>query len=107
MNLRQLLYLREVANNGLSISKAAQKLHTSQPGVSQQILALERELQVTIFVRDKNRLVDLTAQGKLVVARAQSALFDIEQIRGLARSATLVDSGDFIIATTHTQARYV
>ncbi|HYC46204.1 MAG TPA: LysR substrate-binding domain-containing protein [Burkholderiales bacterium] len=107
MNLRQLLYLREVAGNGLSISKAARRLHTSQPGVSQQILALERELQLTIFVRDRNRLVDLTPQGKLVVARAESALLDIEQIRVLARSAALVDSGHFVIATTHTQARYV
>lgn len=107
MNLRQLLYLREVANNGLSISKAAKKLHTSQPGVSQQILALERELRLTIFVREKNRLVGLTPHGKLVVARTESALLDIDYIREFARSTALADSGQLVIATTHTQARYV
>jgi LysR family cys regulon transcriptional activator len=107
MNLRQLVYLCEVAKNGLSISKAAVTLHTSQPGISQQILALERELQLTIFVRNKSRLVDLTAEGKLIVACAGSALADIDQIRVLARSATTVNSGHLVIATTHTQARYV
>lgn len=107
MNIRQLVYLREVANNGLSVSKAARKLHTSQPGVSQQILALERELEVEIFVREKNRLVGLTPNGKTIVARAQSALLDIEDIRELARSTVSADSGQFVIATTHTQARYV
>ena len=44
MNLQKLKYVCEVANNGLSVSKAARTLHTSQPGVSQQIRSLEREL---------------------------------------------------------------
>lgn len=107
MNLRQLVYLREVATNGFSVSRAAKRLHTSQPGISQQILALERELGLTIFVRERNRLINLTPDGKHVAARAESALLDIDHIREFAKSATLIDSGPFIIATTHTQARYV
>lgn len=69
MNLQQLRYLREVATNGLSISKAAIALNTSQPGISQQIIALERELGLPIFVRDKKRLVSLTKHGAEIVAR--------------------------------------
>jgi LysR family cys regulon transcriptional activator len=107
MNLRQMAYLCEVARNGLRISKAARTLHTSQPGVSQQILALERELQLTIFVRDRNHLVDLTPAGKLVVAHAEAALLEVDQMRTVARSVSTVDSGDLVIATTHTQARYI
>jgi LysR family cys regulon transcriptional activator len=107
MNLRQLAYLREVATNGYSVSAAAKRLHTSQPGISQQILALERELGMTIFVRERNRLVGLTKNGQEIVRRAGSALLDIEYIREFARSATVADSGPFVIATTHTQARYV
>ena len=44
MKLQQLRYLREVANQGLNLSKAAEILHTSQPGISKQIRLLENEL---------------------------------------------------------------
>ena len=41
MKLQQLRYLCEVANQGLNLSKAAETLHTSQPGISKQIRLLE------------------------------------------------------------------
>lgn len=107
MNLRQLTYIREVATNGFSVSKAARRLHTSQPGISQQILALEQELGMTIFRRERNRLVGLTNNGQQILARTQSALLDIDYIREFARAEKVTDSGPFVIATTHTQARYV
>ncbi|MCC6533037.1 MAG: LysR family transcriptional regulator [Burkholderiales bacterium] len=107
MNLRQLIYLREVASNGFSVSRAARRLHTSQPGLSQQILALERELGMTIFIRERNRLLGLTRDGEQIVARAGSALLDIDHIREYAKAATTLDARPFVIATTHTQARYV
>jgi LysR family cys regulon transcriptional activator len=107
MNIRQFRYLREVATNGFSVSEAAKRLHTSQPGISQQILALERELGLEIFVRKKNRLSDLTVVGKYIFKRVESALIEIEQIRDYAKSISQGDGGPFVIATTHTQARYV
>jgi LysR family cys regulon transcriptional activator len=107
MNLRQLRYLKEVATNGFSISKAAKTLHTSQPGVSQQIIALERELGITVFVRDSKRLVGLTPHGEEIVARAHAALLEIEAIAKFARSIAMTHGGELVIATTHTQARYV
>ncbi len=107
MNLRQLIYLREVATNGFSVSRAAKSLHTSQPGISQQILALERELGLTIFVREKNRLSALSEAGKYVLSRVQSIVLELDHIRDFAHSSRLDDSGSFVIGTTHTQARYV
>lgn len=107
MNLQQLRYVREVATNGLSISKAAIALNTSQPGISQQIIALERELGLPIFVRDKKRLVSLTKHGAEIVARAESALIDIDYIGKFANTVAKTDSGQLVIATSHTQARYV
>ena len=50
MKLHQLRYLAAVAQSGLNITAAAQKLHTSQPGISKQIQFLERELGVELFV---------------------------------------------------------
>jgi len=49
MKLQQLRYLCEVANQDLNLSRAAKKLHTSQPGISRQIQLLENELGVEIF----------------------------------------------------------
>ena len=37
MNLRQCRYIVEIAQNGLNISKVAEALHTSQPGISKQV----------------------------------------------------------------------
>jgi DNA-binding transcriptional LysR family regulator len=107
MNLQQLRYVREVAGNGLSVSKAAQALHTSQPGVSQQIRLLEAELGLTIFIRERNRLTGLTAHGEAIVARVNAALSDLDDVAAYARSLRSDGRRELTIITSHTQARYV
>ena len=49
MKLQQLRYLCETAHQNMNLSKAATKLHTSQPAISKQIQMLEEELGVDIF----------------------------------------------------------
>jgi LysR family transcriptional regulator, cys regulon transcriptional activator len=107
MNIQQLRYVREVAANGLSVSKAAKAMHTSQPGVSQQIRLLEEELGVTIFNRERNRLSGLTAHGKVILDRLNSALNDIDNVHAYARSLRPDNNQEITIITSHTQARYV
>ncbi|MCK7492537.1 MAG: LysR family transcriptional regulator [Comamonadaceae bacterium] len=63
MKLHQLRYLAAVAQTGLNITAAAEKLHTSQPGVSKQIKLLEDELGFQIFVRDGRNLSRVTPAG--------------------------------------------
>ena len=70
MKLHQLRYLAAVAQSGLNITAAAQKLHTSQPGVSKQIKLLEDELGFQIFVREGRNLTRITAAGQQVIERA-------------------------------------
>ena len=74
MKLQQLRYLVEVARRGLNVSEAAQALHTSQPGVSKQIRALEDELGVEVFERRGKRLTALTEPGKAVIEIAERVL---------------------------------
>lgn len=62
MDLKKLRCFIEVARLS-SFSKAAQVLYISQTAVSQQIAALEEELEVELFYRDK-RSVQLTSAGK-------------------------------------------
>src|SRR5207302_587618 len=71
MKLQQLRYLTEVVRRGLNVSEAADALHTSQPGVSKQIRALEDELGIQVFARHGKRLVSVTEPGKAVIAIAE------------------------------------
>lgn len=107
MNLQQLKYVREVAGNGLSVSRAAKSLHTSQPGVSQQIRLLEEELGVNIFTREKNRFSGLTAHGQVIVQRLSSALSEIDHVYAYSRALRTDGKNELTIITSHTQARYV
>ncbi len=107
MKLHQLRYLAAVAQNGLNITAAAQKLHTSQPGVSKQIKLLEDELGFQIFARDGRNLTHVTPAGEQVIERALRILREVQSIRGLSEEWRDETSGSLSLGTTHTQARYV
>jgi LysR family cys regulon transcriptional activator len=106
MKLQQLRYLVEVERQGLNLSVAAEKLHTSQPGISKQIKLLEDELGVEIFVRNGKRVTAVTPPGKAIVEIAQRILHEADNLRQAAQDFAEEDSGRLTIATTHTQARY-
>jgi LysR family cys regulon transcriptional activator len=107
MKLHQLRYLAAVVQNGLNITTAARKLHTSQPGVSKQLKLLEDELGFPLFERDGRNLTSVTAAGQQVVDRALRILEEVQNIRRLSSDLKDDKSGSLSIGTTHTQARYV
>ena len=85
IDIRHLRYFSAVAEE-LSISRAAQRLHMSQPPLSQQIQQLEDRLGVVLLLR-KKRGIELTAAGaalaaeaKLVIARLEQAVDTVQQI---------------------------
>jgi LysR family cys regulon transcriptional activator len=90
----------------LNVSEAAEILHTSQPGVSKQIRALEDELGVQVFVRHGKRLVEITEPGKAVIAIAERILAEANNLRRAGEEYANEKLGTLTIATTHTQARY-
>ncbi len=106
MNLQQLRYLLEIQKQQLNISKAATFLCTSQSGISKQIKLLEEELSVDLFVRHGRKLIAVTAAGKRVIALAKEVLNKVEDIKQTAEEFTNKQKS-IVIATTHTQARYV
>ena len=85
MELRHLRYFVTVAE-ALSYTKAAVKLHTSQPSLSRQIKDLEEELGVRLLNRTK-QLVTLTEEGRSFLADAKRLLTlaaeTIESVRRL------------------------
>ncbi|MGJ8670470.1 MAG: HTH-type transcriptional regulator CysB [Oceanococcus sp.] len=106
MKLRQLVYVREVARCNLNITTAAERLFTSQPGISKQIKQLEDELGVDIFARNGKHLAAITPAGQRILAYAERVLSDAENIQRVAQEYRAADRGHLSIATTHTQARY-
>ncbi|GAB1720424.1 MAG: transcriptional regulator, LysR family [Nitrosospira sp.] len=106
MKLQQLRYLCEVANQGLNLSKAAEMLHTSQPGISKQIRLLETELEVDVFVRNGKRVVNLTPPGRAILEIAERMLRDARNLKKIGQDYANEATGSLTIATTHTQARY-
>lgn len=107
MNIQQLRYLTEIVDQKLNLTKAAQALHTSQPGISRQIRLLEEELKVELLVRQGNRIAALTDVGERVLEIARRVLRDIENLRSVGADAANETQGHLVVATTHAHARYL
>jgi len=106
MKINQLRYLVEIVQQQHNISNAAKHLHTSQAGISKQILLLESELNMPLFVRKGKHLVELTQEGKQIYIEALIILDKVHSIKDIASDAHN-QLGLLTIATTHTQARYI
>jgi LysR family cys regulon transcriptional activator len=107
VTLKQLKYLVGIVDSGLNITSAAERLFTSQPGISKQLKQLEAELGVQLFTRKGKSLAAITPAGRDVIARARKILREADNIKSLASDLTAEQEGTLSIATTHTQARYV
>ncbi|KAB8312558.1 LysR family transcriptional regulator [Erwinia endophytica] len=69
-----------VLSEELHFGNAAQRLNIAQPALSQQLKALEQEVGMALFVRDK-RNVALTWEGEQLVAQASIALSHFARFR--------------------------
>ena len=67
MDFRQIRYFMEVATRE-HVTEAAHSLHVAQSSVSRQIVNLENELEVDLFIREGRR-VHLTPIGKIFFER--------------------------------------
>jgi DNA-binding transcriptional LysR family regulator len=95
MELRHLRYFVAVAED-LHFGRAANRLHTSQSSLSQQIRNLETELKVDLLRRVK-RHVELTPAGNRFLREARGILAAAERAAGLARETAREESRKIVI----------
>jgi DNA-binding transcriptional LysR family regulator len=87
MDLRLLRCFVAVAEER-HFGRAAKRLGLSQPAVSRIIRLLERQMEVSLLVRDRSRGVELTAAGRIVLGEGRhlvvryQAMVDEAQLSG-------------------------
>jgi len=100
MELRHLRYFIAVAEEG-RIVRAAERLGMQQPPLSQQIKALERELDVQLL-RRKARGVELTEAGRAFLDNARAMLAQYDHTFETTRRAARGEQGQICVGVTPT-----
>lgn len=104
--LKQLRAFCHAARTG-SISEAADKVFLSQPTVSLQIQALERELETVLFER-RGPKIRLTPEGKILFKLAQPLVEGMDKLHEtFIAQQGLLESGDLNIAAGESTILYV
>ncbi len=107
MNINYELYkiFYYVAIEG-SISKAAIKLHISQPAVTWQIKALENQLNITLFTRTKKGVL-LTEEGKVLFEYVKQGVENFTNGENMLTNIKNLDYGIISIGASTTVSKYV
>ncbi|WP_026911677.1 LysR family transcriptional regulator [Patulibacter minatonensis] len=95
MELRQLEYFVAVAEEA-SFTRAAERVHISQSGVSAQVRRLELELGIDLIDR-AGRTATVTSAGAAVLDHARSALASAAAVRGAADDVAGLVRGALVV----------
>ncbi|MDR2051105.1 MAG: LysR family transcriptional regulator [Deltaproteobacteria bacterium] len=93
MDLQKLKIIQQAADCGFNLTRTAQALHTSQPGISRQIRELEEELGMELFIRVGKRLIGMTPPGRDLLEISGRILAEVRNIQGLSARFGKSDTG--------------
>lgn len=104
--LKKLRAFCQVAKHG-SVTKAAEKLFASQPTISLQIQALEREMEVSLFERNGPQ-ISLTVEGKALYDLCEPMVQSIDHLHEtFSAHCGNLSTGDLTIAAGESTILYV
>lgn len=106
-SLHQIQAIVEIARGDFHVSKAAERLHTSQSAISKHLKSFENSLSAKVFVRSGKRLTGLTPEGRKILRYAERMLHDHDCIEKIGQEARTTEQGTLSLATTPTVARYL
>lgn len=97
MEIRLLKYFLMVAQEG-NVTKAAEKLHITQPTLSRQLIQLEEDLGTVLYTRGKRRIT-LTQAGMLLRRRAEEIVTLTEKTEQEIQDQSNLLSGEIFIGS--------
>ena len=92
MNIRQLEAFKTIMELG-NFTRAAEKLHLSQPAVSKLILLLERKCGFALFHRRRNGVIP-TAEGQMLHSEVERVFLSVDSVSARARAIRQFDYGE-------------
>ena len=107
LKLQTLRALHAVVESAFSVTRAAELLHTSQPGISRHLADAEEALGTPFFERRRNRLVGLTPAGAALMPLIDRTLRQLDSLPRVAQRFSSGEAGNLTVATSHTHARYL
>lgn len=96
---------RAVAREG-GFSRAAARLHRTQPAVSQAVRALEEDVGEPLLLR-LGRRVELTAAGEILLEQCERAFAALDEARERLLALRGLETGELVIGTSDTNACYL
>ncbi|MFI6035544.1 LysR family transcriptional regulator [Streptomyces sp. NPDC051315] len=103
VHVRDLRYFTAVAEE-LHFTRAAERLYVSQPALSKQIRALERQLGVELFRRDRHG-VALTAAGTALLPHARQVLDAWAQGTAVVERTRAAERGTLVVGMSTSPGR--
>ncbi len=102
MEIRVLRYFLETAREG-NMTRAAQRLFVSQPTMSKQLKALEKELGTKLFIRTNYNL-RLTEAGMLLRERAEDIISLVDKTEAEFKALEEVNSGEIYVGAPESES---
>src|SRR2546422_996910 len=88
-----------------SFTEAASKLYLTQPAISLQVKALEKELGEKLFER-VGRRISLTLAGEILSRRAEEIVGKVDEIRSVMGELSTLERGRFRLGASDTTSLY-
>ncbi len=105
MDIRSMENFLKIAELG-NITRAAEALHVAQPPLSRQLMALEEELGVRLFIREKQRIY-ITEEGRFFKRQCEQILALVEKTKEQINEMRSGVSGTLFIGAIETVGNYM